>query len=237
MSELKPTRIVLTTGTPVVLTQFAPSFDALIYEALTQATGLNHDEIIEKMKSMILWNDELGVFHASSLRFIVTEEQALTRASYIRVDAQKELLRSENFLPNGSKGKYAGVMTAGGPFKKRISERLAYSSPMCCFDVVCDQALVKKLLINNLVGVGYDAFSAGMGEISSVEMLDLDEDVSIQVNGKARRNLPVKHAGELNNEVVSTPVIPPYYLKDSAVESYIADRISTLPLSQIGLSV
>ncbi|ELP5902296.1 hypothetical protein QTV49_004325 [Vibrio vulnificus] len=230
MRNLKPYRVVITTGTPVVLTQFAPSFDALVYEAMEQATNKSHDDIISEMKSIIKWNEDLGVFHASSMRFIISETQAVTKQNYVRVDVQKDLFRSENFSPNNSrKTGYSSVTTAGGPFKKRVSERLAYSAMAVCFDAVCDEHTVKRLLLNNLVGVGYDGFSSGMGEVKTIEMIELEDDVSIEFEDTVRRNVPVSKTAVFNSEVANTPVIPPYYTKHNNVESYIAERISTLP--------
>lgn len=238
MLNLKPYRVVITTGTPIVLTQFAPSFDALVYEAMEQATSKSHDEIISEMKSIVKWNDDLGVFHASSMRFIVSEEYAVTKKNYVRIDVQKDLFRSENFAPNNTRKKvYSPIVTAGGPFKKRVSERLAYSAMAVCFDAVCDENTVKRLLLNNFVGVGYDGFSAGMGEIKTLEMLELEDDVSIHFEGAVKRNIPVSKASGLNGEVVETPVIPPYYTKHNRVESYIPERINTLPHNMLAKAI
>lgn len=236
MTELKPYRVVITTGTPIVMTQFAPTFDALVYEALEQFTNLKPEDIVNKMKELILWNSDLGVFHASAMRFVVGDDYAVVRKNYVRVSSQKDIFLSKNFSPNGRNGTYKGVITGGGAFKKKITERLAYSSKAVCFDVVCNETLVKRLLQNSFVGIGYDAFSAGMGEIRSIEFIEVEEDLSISFNGKARRNIPADKM-QLNGETELTPVVPPYYTKHNKVAAYTPERISTISVNNITMAI
>lgn len=235
MENFKNYRVIIKTGTPIVLTQFAPSFDALIYEAMEQNSLLNQDQILEEMKSIIKWNEELGIFHASAMRFIVNEQHAVTRKNYVRATTQKDLFRSENFKPNGKRG-YSAIQTEGGAFKKRLTERLSYSAIAVCFDVVCDQLSVKRLLNNAFIGVGYDAFSSGSGQITSIEFLEMEEDVSIMLNGQARCNIPCSKV-TLTSMTAMTPILPPYYCKDKSVNAYVPPRFDTLPEHQISLAL
>ncbi|EGR5926625.1 hypothetical protein [Vibrio parahaemolyticus] len=233
--NLKPTRFIIETGSPVVLTEFCPQFDSLVYEGLKQATLLEHDEILSKMKELILWNPFLGVFHASAMRFGITSERGLVAKQYIRVDSLRGKLSSKNFSPNGKGGRYVGVLTAGGAFKPRVTERLAYESPFVCFDAVCDAPKVEKLLTNMFIGVGYDAYK-GQGEIMNISSIPLSEDVSITCNGEARRNIPL-----LGNEAIKgiksfSPLVPPYY-SDNKVNCISAQRVSVITHANVTRNV
>ncbi|MEZ9709415.1 hypothetical protein AB4254_12105 [Vibrio breoganii] len=238
MKELEPTRVVLTCATPIVLTEFAPQFDALIYEALTQATDLSHEDILLKMKSMLQFNEQFGVFHASSMRFVIKPEEGLTTSIYCRTDSHRDLFFSQNYLPNGVGGRrYSGVMTAGGAYKSRLNERLAYKSPFVAFDTVCNPVVIKNVLLNSFVGVGYDAFSVGMGEITNVTTIALEDDVSISFNKQARRNIPVGAISECESERTQSPLVPPYFSKEGLVECYSASRVSIISAQNIGKAI
>lgn len=234
---MKPIRLVVSTGTPVVLTEFAPSLDAIVYEALTQMTLQNRDEILSSMKSLLKWNDELGVFHASAMRFVISPELGLVRKMYVRTDAQKDLFLSQYMKGNNKKGDgYIRIMTAGGPYKSRMNRRPAYSAPFVCFDAMGDGAALKRLLENAFVGVGYDAYSAGMGEIRCVEVLELEEDVSIQCGDEIRRNVPRYFRPEAIGRICETPVLPPYYYSPLAQTSVVPERVSIISTNQLSLS-
>jgi len=233
---MKPIRLVIKTGTPVVLTEFAPSLDAIVFEALTQMTLLGRDEILERMKQFLKWNDELGVFHASAMRFVISPEIGVTRQVYVRTDSQRDLFLSKYILENNSAGNgYKRILTAGGPYKTRLNRRPAYGSHFVCFDAVGDGPTLKRLLENAFVGVGYDAFSAGMGEIKSVEILDLTEDISIQCGNEIRRNVPqtkFKLPGAIGR-VCETPVLPPYYYAPMAQTCLAPERVAILSINQL----
>lgn len=230
------TRFVIETRSPIVLTAFAPQFDSLVYEALRQVTGLDHDGIIEKMKTLIQFNESLGVFHASAMRFGITPTQGLIPKTYIRVDSHRGKFSSRYFSPNGKpdkqgNAKYAGVMTAGGPYKPRLTERLAYECPFVCFDTVCDVAPVTTLLSNAFIGIGYDAFRAGQGEIKRITSIPLTENCSLYVNNEARRTIPATDKS-ITGEPSMSPLLPPYYSQQ--VEPCVsAPRVAVIAKQQL----
>ena len=234
--ELKPTRFVIELNSPVVLSAFAPHFDAIVYEALIQATLLPHDDIIEKMKELILWNDEMKIFHASAMRFGITSEKGVSCKSYVRIDSHRGKLSSDNFMPNGNKDKYVSVMTAGGPYKQRLTERLAYQSPFVCFEAVCNASLIKRLLTNMFIGIGYDAFRAGMGEIYSITTIELPDDTSIFCNGEVRRNVPVQYCADHKGTPSFSPLHPPYF-SDLKSDCMSTPRVAVISQDNIDLPI
>ncbi len=224
-------RFVIETRSPIVMTEFAPQFDSLVFEALQQCTLLDRNGIIERMKSLIKFHKEFGVFHASAMRFGITAEQGITPRKYVRVDSLRDKLSSQYFGPNGKPKKdgtsrYVAVTTAGGPFSLRLNERLSYESPFVCFDAFCDVSNVTKLLENNFIGIGYDAFRAGQGEIKRITSLPLDVDCSLFCNGEARRNLPSSIKG-VSGVLSLSPLVPPYY-QEVRTSCFSAPRISTI---------
>jgi hypothetical protein len=106
--------------TPVVISGIAPSLDGILYEALSQVIPSNEpDTVLARLKEILLFNDELGVFHASSLRFGITPEQGIGAASSVRCDyLGDEKLSSAMFSPRSRGGKFTRVITTGGPTKK-----------------------------------------------------------------------------------------------------------------------
>lgn len=233
---MQPVRFIIEVGSPIVLTRFAPQFDALVYAGLYQATNLDHDGLIDKMKSLIKWNEDLGVFHASSMRFGVSADKGLVSKDYVRVDSIKDKLSSENFAPTSRGGKYSKVVTAGGPFKVRMTKRLSYESPYVVFDAFCEPEPIKRLLSNMFVGIGYDSFRAGQGEIRTITHVTLDEDVSIFCNGEVRRNVPINSASGYSGVKSLSPLTPPYYSPE-VVECLSAQRVVVLPSTKKLLAV
>ena len=226
--------MIVTLGSPVVITEFAPQFDALVFEALRQKyCQLSDEECLNKMKKILLFNNELGVFHASSMRFTVSPEHGVIAQEYIRIDYLKDKLSSDMFAPNGRKGNYVGIPTAGGPTKKRLTTRLSYNAKYCIFDAVGDKEAISVLLNNTHFGIGYDA-NCGCGEVIDLDFITLDDDVSIQCQGAARRNVPI--GSSLKGIESNSRLIPPYYLKDLQQATISAERIVSIPHSQVLLA-
>ncbi|ELP6119463.1 hypothetical protein QTV43_000608 [Vibrio vulnificus] len=225
--SFKNCRIIVKCGTPVVLAEFAPHFDAIIYEALSQMTSLDRDEILYRMKTIIKWNQYLGVFHASSARFGITTEQGLSVSNYTRVDTTHlGLFSSKNFRPTSlRKNAYKSVVVAGGPYKRRVTTRNAYVSPYMVFDCCCDPIVIRKLLKNAFVGVGYDSFRAGIGEIQEVIVQETEFDESIFSKGKVRRNVPAAKVKCYEGRRTESPLAPPYYLGEK-IECKSPERIT-----------
>lgn len=207
-----PFRVLLRLLSPVVITEFSPTLDGILFEAVRQRSPMKSDqEVIEALKDILAFDDDYGVFHSSSLRFGVTPQQSLVAQSYCRTDYLHEGKRSSSmFSSNGAKGRYTSIVVAGGPTKKRMNVRPAYAAPFALFDVFGDAKAVAALLKNTFVGIGYDAQNAGMGhfDTETVEIIPLDEDVSLVESGQAKRPLPAGIACGLN---VMANLIPPYY--------------------------
>lgn len=95
--------------TPVVISGIAPSLDGILYEALSQAIPSNEPGVVlARLKEILLFNDELGVFHASSLRFGITPEQGIGATTSVRCDyLSPEKLSTAMFSPRIHRGVYA----------------------------------------------------------------------------------------------------------------------------------
>lgn len=211
MLKLKPYRVIMSSLSPVVISGIAPSLDGILYEALSQVIPSQEPEIVlERLKGILLFNDELGVFHASSLCFGITPEHGIGAASSVRCDyLGEEKLSSAMFSPRSRGGKFTRVTIAGGPTKKRMTTRPGYSAPYLTFDFVGDGDVVELLLNHAHVGVGYDYFSAANGEFNNVTIIPLDSDTSISHKGMATRPVPVNTG--LEGIFGISPLIPPYF--------------------------
>lgn len=211
MLNAKPCRVIMKSRTPVVISGIPPSLDGILYEAVSQAIGNNNpDDVLENLRSVLLFNDDLGVFHASSLRFGITPTQGISAATSVRCDyLSREKLSSSMFSPKERGGKFSQILLDGGPTKKRLTSRPAYSAPFMSFDFLGDADAVERLLTLAHVGVGYDFFSAGNGEFGDVRIIPLEEDSSISVADDAVRPVPVS-SGMKGIQGVS-PLVPPYF--------------------------
>ena len=80
MLNFKPYRVIMSSLTPVVISGIAPSLDGILYEALSQAIPSNDPGVVlARLNEILLFNDELGVFHASSLRLASRPNRGLGR--------------------------------------------------------------------------------------------------------------------------------------------------------------
>lgn len=211
MLNTKPYRVVMKSLSPVVISGIPPSLDGILYEAVSQVTASdNPAEVLSALRDVLLFNEDLGVFHASSLLFGITPEQGVSAATSVRCDHfSQEKLSSAMFSPKGRNGKFNRIRFEGGPTKKRLITRPAYSAPYLSFDFVGDPDAVEKLLTLTHVGVGYDYFSAANGEFTDVRIIPLDEDLSISSNGVAVR--PVPDSSGFNGVKGVSTLTPPYF--------------------------
>ena len=231
-----PFRLVIKTVTPVILTEFAPSLDGVIYAAVEQMLPNKQiEERLEFMKSILEFNDDLNVFHASALRLVVTPDAGILAKECYRADVIRNKLSSDLFKPNGQAGKYKNILTAGGPMKTRMSMRYSYDSPMYVFEGVGDANKIKRLLLNAFVGIGYDCFNIGCGEIKEIDIIELNTDVSIHIDGKAKRNLPADFCSKqgITGRQAVSPLMPPYYIRSNAVDVLSPVRIDAIPSTQL----
>jgi hypothetical protein len=235
---LKPFRLVMKTVSPVVITEYAPNLDAIIFASLEQIHPSSSPlQLIEVMKDFLLFNEDLQCFHSSCLRFVVTPEKGLVARSYFRNDRLENKLSSDLYITKN--GKYSRITTAGGPTKKRMSERSSYESSIYTFDGVGCAEKIKRLLLNTFVGIGYDSFSVGNGEIIDIDIIHLEADTSLVVDGNARRNLPADFCSKngISGRVSTSRLLPPYYSKDGAVDAISPLRIDAIASNNLFKSI
>lgn len=211
MLKMRPYRVIMKGISPVVLSGFAPSLDGILYEALSQVLATDSPETIRtRLREILLFNEETGVFHASSLTCAITPEQGVNAAFSVRCDClRNEKLSPAMFRPRIHQGKFSRLYLQGGPTKKRSTSRPAYAAPWYSFDFVGVRESVLRLLTLAHVGIGYDFFSAANGEFTDVSIIPLDEDSSINAEGRAARPVPVKTG--LQGLRGFSPLVPPYF--------------------------
>ncbi|WP_071603879.1 hypothetical protein [Dickeya sp. NCPPB 3274] len=211
MLNFHPYRVIMKGISPVVISGLAPSLDGILYESLSQVLSTSkHEEIISKLKMILSFNQELNVFHASSLIFGFTAEVGISASTSVRCDnLNDEKLNSSMFIPNSRGGRFSRVLLTGGPTKKRLTSRPAYSAPFFVFDFMGDKNAVLKLVTMTHVGVGYDFFTAANGQFTDVSIIPLKEDLSISNNGFANR--PVPELSGFKGLKGESPLTPPYY--------------------------
>ncbi|EOF6573146.1 hypothetical protein ACK1H1_003867 [Salmonella enterica] len=216
MLNMRPYRVVMKGVSPVVISGIAPSLDGILYEAASQVLATKQPDAVRNwLRKILLFNEELGVFHASSLTFGITPEQGINAVFSVRCDHFcEEKLSSSMFSPRVYRDKFPRIKFAGGPTKQRLTERPAYAAPYYVFDFVGVREPVLQLLTMTFVGVGYDVFSAANGQFSDVSLLPLDEDVSMSAGGMAMRPLPVSTG--LRGRKGQSPLVPPYFCGEKA---------------------
>ncbi|WP_259343566.1 hypothetical protein [Klebsiella pneumoniae] len=101
MLNAKPYRVIMKSLSPVVISGIPPSLDGVLYEAISQVIASNDpSEVLPALRDVLLFNEALGVFHASSLRFGITPEQGVSAATSVRCDYfSQEKLSSAMFSP------------------------------------------------------------------------------------------------------------------------------------------
>jgi hypothetical protein len=208
--------------------------DGLLFEALKQrCPGRSYNEILEKLKGVLSFNDDYGVFHASSLTFGVSANTGFTAIDYCRADyLHSGKLSQRMFSGHGKNGKYPNIVIAGGPSKKRMTTRPAYCAPFAVFDALGDANQVTQLLSFFYIGIGYDTQNCGMGQfdVSNIEIINLPEDVSLIENGNAKRQLPL---GIAAGHTGINRLLPPYFLKDEMVEVVTPPRVQVMNIDLI----
>lgn len=225
--NFKPYRVILQLVSPVVITKFAPNLDGVLYAAISQCyPSKSHDDVLAHMNKVLLFNDDLGVFHSSCLQFGIDDQHGLVASSYNRTDYWPQAkLSSDMFLPHGIKGRYPNIVFAGGPTKKRMTRRPAYAAQFAVFDFVGDAQKVLNLLRMAHVGIGYDAMNVSMGEFNTktIEINELTSDKSIFDGNKPTRVIP--YTADVSGNRDHSPLIPPYFEQHRAVDVLAPERI------------
>jgi hypothetical protein len=208
--NFSPFRLILRMMTPVVFSDFAPTLDGLLFEALSKRFPEKTDqELREELKQYLAFNEDLGVFHASSAMIGIDNEHGLVAKEYMRVDVLQNKLSDEMFSPKKRGGKYSKIVVAGGPTKKRLTSRPAYAAAYIAFDGLGDVSPIKALLETYVIGIGYDAQNINSGAFSECIEIVLESDLSLFSEQKASRPLPAE--SEASGMTAMVRLLPPYY--------------------------
>lgn len=219
----QPFRLVMQLLSPVVITDFAPSLDGVLYSVLeAHYPNFHPSERLAAMDQLLALH-EAGVYHGSAMRFGVSSayesgkdrSQGVTVARYVRSDSMaRHKLKSEYYAPFGKRAPYPLVQTAGGPYKNRLTERDAYAAPFVTFEGLGNGPRIRDLFEHYLMGVGYDANNVSAGAIGAIHLVPLDTDLSLVLpDGTANRCLPEALADSLSASGLRTHnrLCPPYY--------------------------
>ncbi len=219
----RPFALLLRLVSPTIMTAQAPVLDALVYEGLSQRhCQANQEELYQRMEQGYLaFNKDLGVFHASSLWFVMDGDTAVTPVTVARVDRrtpEKMSSWSTNAIPPGSKRRMRKFRNDGGVLRNRLHERAAYAAPYALFFGLGDPLAIKQLFDFFHIGVGYDAQNCGAGAIADIGVIDLQEDMSLMLDGHPNRPLPERAVPPeiLADHLGESALMPPYYPRRAA---------------------
>ncbi len=205
--------MVGTLRSPVVITAQAPTLDAMLYEALRMRyCNWTRQQVLEEMRKYLGYREDLGVFQASSARLCVNDFVGVVPMEYARVDRRTTAKMSSAMYRPGRKLK---VPATGGPTKLRAPKYPAYAAPLIAWDFFGDAYAIEALLTEYGIGAGYDAQNSGMGAIRSWEMIKLEKDRSLVLDGQPNRPLPLDAQKALGIEAEAdqqmVAIVPPYY--------------------------
>ena len=222
-------RVLLRLRTPVVVTDFAPTLDGMLYAAAYAQTGSNVGAQAV-LREALDFDEQHGVYCASSLWFGLDMSAGLSIQRYIRTDGLANKLDSEMFQAPYRGGKFSMINLQGGPTKRRLQDRPAYAAPAAVFFGRGNADLVFSLLDYYRPGVGYDAAGGGMGAYDLIEVSPMDNDYSLfWSDGTPNRPLPAT-----SDAVATTAVlVPPYYEKHRMVPADLPERIRATMLSNL----
>lgn len=222
---MTPFHLIIEPGTPFVIPNDAIQLDALLYYCIGSRWDISEPAaVIECMREYLAFDEEIGVFKASAMTMLVTPEEGVSLGSIQRVDDLRNKLTREIFA-----AKNKSIVLAGGPTKKRLTQRQSYFAPYLHFHGVGDGGAIRQLLMQHLPGIGTDARTASSGEFISARVIP--GDFSYVEDGKALRRLPLKYGQQLglkNPEPVC--LTPPYYHKEQVL-GFAPDRIIVKSLS------
>jgi hypothetical protein len=206
--KLEPFSLILEMGTPFCMPDHPIHLDGLVAYCIGSRWDMSkYDDINEKMKEFIEFDDDLGVFKASVMTMLVTEDIGITTGGIHRPDGLKDKFISEHVSHKKA------IITNGGPTKRRFTRRATYFSPFVKFRGVGDGQVIANLMMNHLPGIGSDARTSGAGEIVGIRVIP-EDDFTLVTNGLPVRNMPVSNTWEVGIAESPYPVrlIPPYKL-------------------------
>lgn len=224
----QPFRVLLRLRTPIVMTDYAPTLDGMLYSAMQKHAGDDPLLAHEELRKALAFNEELGVYHASSLWFGLEMTQGLTMSRYVRVDVLNNKLDSRMFAARKVAGRFSTINLNGGPTKRRLTDRPAYCAPAAVFFGCGDPDLVREYLDYYRPGVGYDADCGGMGAYDLIELTEMADDLSLYCrDGSPNRPLPSESG------IHSAVMTPPYYEQSRSVAALLPSRVRAELISRL----
>lgn len=238
----QPFTLLLRLASPTILTAHAPVLDALVYEGLSQRyCSETQEELHQRMaQSYLAFNKDLGVFHASSMWFVMDDNKAVIPTATGRVDRrgpEKMSTWCTNAVLPGSKRPKTKIRNDGGVMRTRMRERAAYAAPYAMFFGLGDVLAIKQLLEFFHVGVGYDAQNCGAGGITGIGFIaPLKTDLSLMRAGRPNRPLPENAVSPevLADHLGESALMPPYYPR-RAIPAACPERFQIDSLANIAL--
>lgn len=212
---MRPYRLTYQLVSPIILGQYPPTLDSLIYAALCSRSG---DErwALQRLPDYFQFTD--GVPHASALAFGRTRSNGVVARTVPLISGLRTSsdLSSGFIKPYGRSGGYSQIRTHGGAYRHRFDSYRGYWSPYVCFDFCGKKESIHELLDFYLLGIGSHV-QIGAGQVRNAVFTPLDRDLSlIDDNGAAVRPLPADTYSALTGNVPEYPargrLLPPYWL-------------------------
>lgn len=231
-----PFRIILKMETPVIIKDYAPSLDGLLYDAVRTRFPENTTDDNLKYLSGILKSTN-GVFHASSGLLAVSGEYGVSAKFITRIfSSGHRNLSSEWFAPNGKRPKnsYSAILPNGGHYKNKLTPHAAYGVKQMVFYGCGSIHEVEMLLTYCALGTGFGANGSVQGQYSDVLIERIEEDESFFLDGQLNRVIPDGFAGievaGMNPRRSKSRFIPPYFLKEERVDCLVPEPIRYIVL-------
>lgn len=216
---MKPFHLLIEPGTPFVIPPYAIHLDGLLSYCIGSRWNVNDAGlVIERMKQVIEFDAELGVFKASAMTMVVSADVGVTVGSIQRADDLRNKL-TRDLMDT----KLKSIVVNGGPTKKRLTVRQTHYAPFVHFSGVGDAEAVRDLLLNHLPGIGADARTSAGGELQSIKIIE--GQFTYAKNGKPLRNLPLSCGSQYGlQDPEPVGLIPPYY-ECTKVAGFTPDRV------------
>lgn len=232
MSKHRPFTLLIEMGTPIAIGAHAIHLDSLLWFSIgARFNKSDNDFLNRELEKCLSLDDKHGVFKCSAMMLVATAEHGVCVAENVRVD-----MASEHFYKNSPavQWRIKRAVLTGGPMKKRLEVREAYSTPYVAFHAVGNPERCQKLLCWNLPGIGKDARTGGGGEIVDVTVLDNSSTTNWLTDGTQYvRSIPVTGVAEMNQAVGNVPLRPPYYSRPK-VRGYLPRRVNVTDIYRLG---
>lgn len=224
----QPFKLILSINTPIVIKDFAPTLDGLLFDAVRTRYPNNSVEDSLKVLEGLL-SVTRGLFHASSAQLAVSLDVGVVANKVTRVRSSGHRnLSSDWFSPNGAKGKYVKVLSIGGKFKSRIQSHNAYGVKQLVFFGRGDIKGIETILTHCVLGVGFGANGSVQGQIGGFVIAPMESDYSFMHNGNLNRSIPIDLAHEWgikSGNITESLPRPPYFLKENRIKSFSPEPI------------